>query len=176
MALKDNSPCNQDILQSSKFILAFPRISTTQFFCQSANIPEISTSSTLQNTMFSDLNIPGDKLQYGTLEIEFLLDEELESWRQVHDWMRGITFPENFDEYKNLKHLSKYSENSLFPQYADAYLTVLSSNGVPTTKCHFIEAFPVSLSGISFDIRVGSEKTMIASASFKFKRYDIIVA
>lgn len=166
--------CNQDLLQSPKFILSFPRISTTQFFCQSVNIPGISTSSTIQNTMFSDLAIPGDKLNYETFEIEFLVDEELKSWLEIHDWMRGIAFPEKFEEYSGLKNLSPFSMNTKFPQYADAELIVLAANNTPKIKLHFIELFPISLSRIDLDIRIGSEKTITATSSFKFKRYDII--
>jgi hypothetical protein len=176
MSVKDQIPCNTDLLQSAKFILSFPRISTTQFFCQSANIPGISSGFAMQNTMFSDLPIPGDKINYETFNIEFLLDEELQSWRQIHDWIRGLVFPEEFEEYKNLKNASKYSQQMRYPQYADAELIVLGSNNLPTIKIHIIEAFPVSVSGIDFDIRLGSERTLSAIATFKFKRYDIVKA
>jgi hypothetical protein len=174
MSIKDTSVCNTDLLQSAKFILSFPRLTSTQFFCQTVNIPDISTQNTLQNTPFSDLNIPGDKLVYGQFNMEFLIDEELQSWIAVHDWMRGIAFPTEFQEYENLKHLSKYSENVPYPQYADAELTILAANNTPKLKVHFIDMFPIALSQIVLDIRLGSEHTITSSASFKFKRYDII--
>lgn len=174
MAAKDVSPCNTDILQSSKFIFSIPRLTTTQFFCQSANIPGISTQPKYQPTTFLDLAVPGDKIEFGQLDIEFLLDEKLESWIAISEWMRGIAFPENFEEYKNLKHLSRFSENVQYPQYADAELIVLSSSSQPTVKIQFKDMFPISLSGIDFDVRIGSEKTMNASATFKYKRYDVV--
>ena len=96
MAAKDFTPCNTDILQASKYILSFPRISATQFFCQAVNVPGVSSQFTVQNTPFSDLPIPGDKLNYEVLTIEFLLDEELQSWRIIFDWLRAVTFPAEF--------------------------------------------------------------------------------
>ena len=172
MSAHDASPCNQDLLQSSKFILSIPRLTTTQFFCQAANIPGLSTQPKLQNTPLHDLAIPGDKIIFDSLDIEFLLDEELKSWLAISDWMRGIYSPENSKQYVNLKHLSKYSESVDFPQYADAELSVLSVSNVPTTKINFVDMFPINLSGINFDVRLGSDKIMTATASFRFKRYD----
>lgn len=174
MAAKDFSPCNTDILQSAKFIFSIPRLTSTQFFCQSANIPGISTEPKYQPTTFLDLAIPGDKIQFGQLDVEFLLDEELQSWNAISEWMRGIAFPENFEEYKNLKHLSRFSENVQFPQYADAELIVLSSTNKQTVKVQFKDLFPISLSGINFDVRLGSDTIMTASATFKYKRYDVV--
>lgn len=174
MATKDSSPCNQDLQQAAKFILSFPRLSTTQFFCQAANVPGISSGFPIQATPFSDLPIPGDKLQYEDFSIEFLLDEGLASWIEVHDWLIGLTYPEKFEEYQGLKHQSRYSEQVQFPQYADAHLISLSAAGVPMVKFYFIDAFPISLSRIDFDVRIGSEKTMTSFANFKYKRYNII--
>jgi hypothetical protein len=173
MSAKDVSVCNTDLLQSAKFIFSLPRITSTQFFCQTANIPGISTQNSIQATPFSDLNIPGDKLVYETLNIGFLVDEELESWTQIHDWMRGIAFPESFDERQNLKLQTRFSEKSQYPQYSDAELITLAANNTPKTKFHFIDLFPIQVSGIPFDIRIGSEQTITATAIFKFKRYDI---
>ena len=171
--MSDQIICNTDLLQSTKFILTFPRITATQFFCQAVNIPAVHTNNTEQNTPFSDLAIPGDKFQYEPLIVEFLLDEELLSWRVVHDWMRGIAFPTDFQEYRNLKHLSKYSEQVPFPQYADAEITTLSASNNPKVKFKFKDCFPINLSGINMDIRVGADHTMVATATFRYKRYDI---
>ena len=174
MSAKDVSVCNTDLLQSAKFIFSIPRITATQFFCQAVNIPGVSTQSTLQSTPFSDLNIPGDKLVYQTLNVEFLIDEELQSWIDIHDWMRGIAFPETFEERQNLKFQTRFAEKSQYPQFSDAELTTLAANNTAKVKFHFIDLFPIELSEIPLDIRIGSEKTITATASFKFKRYDII--
>ena len=172
MSANDVAPCNQDLLQSAKFILVIPRLTTTQFFCQAANIPGIASTPKIQTTPLLDLAIPGDKINFDTLDIEFLLDEELQSWLAISEWMRGIYSPENSNQYTNLKHQSKYSEKVLYPQYADAELLVLSASNKPTVKVSFIDMFPISLSGINFDVRVGSDKIMTATSTFKYKRYD----
>ena len=174
MAIQDTSLCNTDILQSAKFLFSIPRLTSTQFFCQSVTVPGVDIQNTVQATPYSDLPIPGDKLVYEPITIEFLIDEELNSWFGVYDWMRGIAFPKNNEEYKNLKHQSRYSEQTKYPQYADAELITLSANNNPKMKYHFIDLFPVSLSGFTMDIRLSSEQPLTAQAVFKFKRMELL--
>ena len=173
MAIKDTAPCNTDLLQSSKFILSFPRIIATQFFCQVVNIPDITViNNPVQPTPFKDLNIPGDKLNYQDLTIVFQIDEELNSWTIVYDWLKGITFPHDFGEYKNLDNLSRFSDK-IYPQYADAELKILSTVNKPLINISFKDCFPVFLSGFSMDIRDNAEKIITASATFRYKDFTI---
>jgi hypothetical protein len=175
MAAKDFSPCDTDILQASKYILTFPRIAATQFFCQAVNLPGVSTNPTGIDTPFSSLPIPGDKIQYEPLVIEFLIDEELQSWRVLHDWLHGIAFPTEFAEYKNLKDLSRYSSELKYPQYADAELILLSASNNPKIRIKFVDVFPVSLGGINLDLRLDSSHIMLCTCTFKYSRYEISV-
>lgn len=175
MSAKDQSVCNTDLLQASKFILSFPRVSSTQFFCQAVNIPGVSIASTPnQFTPFSDLPIPGDKIVYETFDVTFLIDEELNSWLQIHDWIKGLTFPKDFREYQNRDKLSRYSSGTPYPQYADAELTTLSASNNQKVKFHFVDTFPISVSGIDMDIRLDSSTIITATATFKYKRYDVM--
>lgn len=170
--IKDTVPCSIDLLQSAKFILTFPRITATQFFCQATNIPGLSVTNTIQNNPFRDMPVPGDKINYEDLIVEFLIDEELQSWLTIYYWINGYSFPKEFSEYKNLNTLSK-NTNLRSPQYADAQLNILSTTNKNTVFFNFTDCFPVSLSGINLDLRVGAERTLTASATFKYKTMDV---
>lgn len=176
MAIEDTNICNTDLLQSAKFIFTIPRLNEVQFFCQAINLPGVNSQSTVQLNPFRDMGVPGDKMEYEDLNIEFLLDEELRSWSSIYYWIKGYTQAEAWDDYVNLDKLSKYSQYEYIntPQYADAILTTLSAaSNKPKVNIHFIDLFPVYLSAIPFDIRVTAAKTMTATATFRFKRYEI---
>ena len=51
----------------------------------------------------ADIPVPGDKLCFGDLEITFLVDENLENYREIHGWMYGIGFPKEETIYRLLK-------------------------------------------------------------------------
>ena len=71
-----------------KFTLAkFPKV---DFFSNSARIPEIVLGTALQASYLKDLDIPGEKLQYGDFSLRFLVDENLENYMAVHNWLTGL--------------------------------------------------------------------------------------
>lgn len=173
MAAINRNPPNSNQLQSSKFQVLFPRISSATYFCQSASIPSLSSNPVVQTNPFVDLPRPSDKIQYGTFSMEFILDEELWGWQIIHDWIRGYTFPCSFDEYKSLDRESYVTLNSSTPQYSDGYLSVLSAINIPKFKIKFTNVFPVSLSEVNFDVTQSADKPMTAIAQFKYHIFNI---
>jgi len=169
------NPQNTNYLQPTKFQVIFPRVSSATYFCQDISIPGISSSPVRQNTPFVDLYKPGDKLEYSSFSMEFIVDEELWAWEIIHDWMRGYSFPHDFDEYRNLNKLSEMSLPGLNtkPQYSQGELTILSALNNPKFKIKFIDMFPVSLSSVKFSTTASADKPMTAIAEFKYQLYNI---
>jgi hypothetical protein len=169
-------PTNQNLAQSTKFQLVFDRLPYMTFFCTSVNIPGLSIDALPQTTTFIDLHVPGNKLSYDDLEIKFLVDEDYRSWLSVHDWIRGMSFPENFEEYRNLKFqrrsmpLSPVADK---PQYSDASLTIYTNRNNPNLSIKFIDCFPTSLSSIKFDVENNADNIIVGNASFNFSYYMV---
>ena len=172
-------PLNQSLAQSTKFTLIFSRLPYVTFFCSAVNLPGVSAGNTLQNTPFSDLPVPGDKIEYEPLDISFLVDEDYRSWFTVHDWIRGITFPTSFEEYKNLKLLqptsaqSALAQNAEKPQYSDAILTLYTNKNNPNIRVKFKDCFPISLSSIRYSTQDNADVIITGDATFKFAYYDV---
>jgi len=173
MAAINRNPPSSNQLQSTKFQVLFPRISSVTYFCQSVNIPSLSANPVIQTNPFVDLPRPTDKVQYGTFSINFILDEELWGWQVLHDWIRGYTFPCSFEEYKSLDRESIISMHTNSPQYSDGYLQVLSALNIPKFKVSFVNAFPVSLSDINFDTKRSANEPMTATADFRYHIYNV---
>ena len=85
MSALNRNPENTNLLQPTKFLLTFSRITTTQYFCQSVNVPSISLGEVQRDTPFLDLYSPGTKLSYDPLDISFIIDEDLQSWKNLYD-------------------------------------------------------------------------------------------
>lgn len=172
------NPTNIDLKQSTKFRLTFDRLPGMEFFCQNANLPGVSVSEIQRNTPFVDLYVPGEKLIYDTLNITFLIDEELFAWTEIHDWLRGLTFPTDFKEYANLarqadKTLSRNNFGLIDkPQYSSAILTLYSNKNNPNLRIKFVDIFPTSVSTVIFSTQDTAENVLTADASFRFSYYD----
>jgi len=104
-----------------------------------------------------------------------LIDERMESWIEVHDWIRGMTFPEDFDDYKDLRRLNKQATRvaTKRPQYSDATLTLLSSSNQPYIRMKFYECFPTTLSTFIMSSSDNPDTLLTADATFRYSYYDI---
>ena len=167
------NPSNPNFLQPNKFQLNFSRLPNMQYFCQSVTLPGISMSEVPQNTPFLDVYLPGEKAIYDLLNITFMVDEMLTSWKEVHDWIRAMTFPVDFSEYRNLPNLNPNRIPTLKPQYSDATITVLSSSNNPIYKFIFYDVFPTTLSTIILSSTDGPDSIPTSDATFRYSYYDI---
>ena len=55
-----------------------------------------------QTNPFRDIPVPGDKFVFDTLEITFMVDENLENYREMHGWLTGIGFPRDREQYTKM--------------------------------------------------------------------------
>ena len=173
MTAMTRNPQNTNLLQPTKYLLTFTRIPTAQYFLQSVNIPGITGSQLTINTPLLDYPVPGNKLEHSSLNINFLLDEQMESWKNIFNWFRAIASPESMEERKRLRVLQAGQDNKS-SYYSDAILTILSNLNNPIVKVQFFNVFPVSLSDIQFDTRLSADDTMTADATFAYEYFNFI--
>lgn len=163
---------NRNFLTPSGFEFIIAKNPKIDFFCQTANIPEIRLGTAIQPSYLKNLDIPGEILEYTDFEMSFLVDEDFENYMAVHNWMTGLGFPETPQQFKDLvtnnDNIEDYQE-----QFSDGTLIVLNSNLRPNFKIKFRDMFPVSLSGLEFDSKIQSEQYFTARAVFKYSIYEV---
>lgn len=173
MTAVTRNPTNLDLLQSTKFRLIFNNLPGITYFCQNINIPGVSLSEIPRHTPFIDLYVPGEKLVYDTLNITFLVDEEMRTWEQLHDWLRALTFPTDFNEYAQLPKITNRSYPKQQPQYSDASFTVHTNKNNPNIRFQFKDLFPTTLSPILLNASDTADNIITADATFRFSYYNI---
>jgi len=170
------NPSNPNPLHPNKFQLNFGRAPNIQYFCQTLTIPGISLSEAMHPTPFVDLYAPGEKAIYDLLNVTFIVDEELKGWLEIHDWIRAMTFPENYSEYRNLNNLHRTATGASkdnFPQYSVAKITLLSSSNKPYYQFTFHDCFPTSVSNFIISSTDSPENIITADATFRYSYYDV---
>jgi hypothetical protein len=177
MSALTRNPKNPNVLHPNKFQLNFSRVPNMQYFCQSVSVPGISLSEIPRQTPFVDIYVPGEKAIYDILNVTFIIDEDLKSWLEIHDWIRAMTFPKEFEEYQRLGTLNKQAgirnEVGLPPQYSDATITLLSSANNPKFKFKFYEVFPTTLSTFVMSASDSPDSIITADATFRYSYFDV---
>lgn len=155
------------------FILSnYPKI---DFLCNEANLPDINLGSAVQPSYLKNIDLPGDKLEYGDLTLRFLVDEDMKNYLEIHNWLRALGYPESLQEIYDLKLNSKHgsNENSDNYQFSDGTLQILNSNYLPRFNVKFYNMFPVSLTTLVFDATQTDVNYFTAEVTFKYTIFDI---
>ena len=145
-------------------------------FCNQANIPSLDLGIATQPSYLKDIDVPGDKIQFGDLTLRFLVDEDLGNYMEIQKWIRGLGYPDNLREFELLEAqaevFGRYS-NDQDNIYSDGTLSILSSNLVPKFQIFFRNLFPYSLSTMTFDATQSDQEYFTADVSFKYAIYTI---
>ena len=168
MSAITRTPENTDLLQPTKFLLTFERIRAAQYFCQQVNLPGVSLGEVNRATPFLDMFSPGTKLTYEPLDVEFIVDEELQSWKNIYDWFLTMADPDGFEKRDGSKELQKLKH------FSDATLTILSGLNNPILRIQYTNVFPLSINSIQFDTTQSSDTILTARATFRYQSYKYL--
>ena len=150
-----------------------PKYPKAAFFCNSARIPEIVLGTAIKPSYLKDIDVPGEKLTYGDLTIRFIVDENLENYMSIHNWLTGIGFPETPKQFTE-QTTDEDNLRDLNEQWSDGSLSVLNSNYRTTANVKFQDLFPVSLTSLDFDATETDIQYFTAEAVFKYTVYNIV--
>ena len=168
-----NQITNRNFLSPIGFKFTVTKTPKVDFFSNSARIPEINLGTAIQPSYLKDIDIPGDKLQYGDFALRFLVDEELENYMAIHNWMTGLGFPETPQEYKDLT-TDPDNLRDLNQAYSDGSLHILNSNYRDTAIVKFNDMFPIALTSLEFEATDTDVNYFTAEVTFKYTIYDIV--
>tara|TARA_X000000368_G_scaffold370650_1_gene319978 strand:+ start:81 stop:623 length:543 start_codon:yes stop_codon:yes gene_type:complete len=163
---------NRNFLSSVGFKFNLAKYPKVDFFSNSARIPELSLGLATQPTYLKDIDIPGEKLTYGDFTLKFLVDENMENYMAVYDWLVGLGFPETTKQFKDLT-TDSADQRDLKEAFCDGTLRILNSNYREIAKVKFQDLFPVSLTSLDFDATTTDVEYFTAEASFKYTLYDM---
>jgi len=168
---------NRNYLSPVGFKFTIARHPKVTFFCNSARIPDISAPTLIQPTYLKDIDIPGTKLIYGDLVIKFLVDENLENYMSIHNWLTGLGFPESAQDFIDFiaPDTGVVDRNTdLVNAFSDGTLHILNSSYNSTATVKFKDLFPTSLTSLDFDATLGDIQYFTAEATFKYTVYNIL--
>jgi hypothetical protein len=173
---KKNELQNRNFLQPQGFRFQVARAPKVTFFGNAVNIPGMTLRTTVQTTPgLKDIPLPGEIIDFEDLNLRFLVDEDLQNYQEIQNWMRGLGFPESLQEIYDLQ-----NENSVLNRektmniYSDGTLTILDAMQNENFKVKFSDLFPFSLSTIQFDATMADTEYFTAEVSFKYLNYTIV--
>lgn len=159
-------PANSSFLQGNKFTFSFATLPFLKYFCQTINIPGVSTSPVTVDNPFSNTYRHGDKLIYDQINVTIIIDEDLRVWEETYNWLMALTFPKEFRQYYR-------NTNGRQTAYHDGILTVNTNANNPNIRFKFINCHPSSLGGINFSVQETAQNLITADIVFRHDGFEI---
>lgn len=159
-------PQNTNFLQSTKYSFVIPNLPFARYFCQSINLPGVTSNEVEVPTPFSNTYRHPTKMSYEPFTISFLIDEDIRVWEETYKWIVSLTRPESYKQY--IKNVDK----NLSP-YQDGILTINTNANIPNIRVKIMNVFPVSLSGIQFGTMNSADNTPTADLTFRYDLFEI---
>jgi hypothetical protein len=167
-------PNNINALSPNGFTFSIGKLPNVSFFCQRVMIPSITVASIERPTPFVNTPIPGEIMTFSELSIQFLIDDKMENYKAIFNWMIALGFPESYDQYSNYMNSQTgtiYSE--LARNYSDATIGILDAQNNATNAFKFYDIFPISLDPVQFEATAMDVNYVIGSATFKYSYFTI---
>jgi hypothetical protein len=158
---------NINYLQPNAFKLTIDRknFPNLEFFAQSVLHPDTSlTAAELPHLRVANVPFAGDTLRFGELSALIILDENMNSYIEMYNWITRIVQ----QDYKSP--LNRTSE--IPPTSADITVSILSSHNNVTRQIKYKDCIPTGLGNISFESTT-TESFITYPANFRFSYFEV---
>ena len=156
-------PTNRNFLNPIGYLLKLEKFEGVDFFCQTANVPDVQMPTTEVASQFRNLPIiSGGGVTFGDFSVRFIVDEDLVNYNSIYKWIR---------DNGNADQMSRATAEKDI--YTDGQLHIVTSQYNPAFIVDFRNIFPVSLSGLQFDATITDVEYITAEVVFKHQQFFI---
>lgn len=159
---------NLNYLQPTSFKLVLDRTNypNLEFFCQNVTHPGMLIGTAeLPFRKITGVPFPGDKLTFNELSANVILDEDMQGYEEMYNWIRRIL---DTNVSTPLQRTS-----TTVPHYADITLHILSSHNNTTKQIQYRDCVPTSLGDIQFESTSTGDTFITFNASFRFSYFEL---
>jgi hypothetical protein len=148
---------NSNLLSLTGFKLLIHNVDFkhTQYFAVSASFPSVSLTEVTTGYRNQAGFVSGDKLTYDPLNIRIAIDENLEAYSEIFNWLKYNTQRDELKTY-------------------DITLCFLTNHNNIGRKIRFANAFPTSLGGIEFSVQQSDVEYATVDVGFRYDWFEFI--
>lgn len=174
MSISSKNVYNLNDLSGSHFTLHIHNYPNLNFTIQDVNLPSVFSTPIENPRPTGSFYVSQDKLSYEELVVSFIVDESLNNWREVYNWMRSLAPTHILGD----DGLNQYKEkiNSKEGLYSNATLFILTNSLNVNVKVYLKNIFPFALSGINFSVKNDDDVKLYSTVKFVYDYYDLEVS
>jgi len=169
-----NNQVELNFTPPQNFFLTAERLPKLVFTIQDFTIPTlVAGESILPNSLNPGrVYIPGDGLDYGTLEINYVIDKEFKTYREIIRWIKGITAPETGDQATNYQNSIPRRQPAHAKFFSNIELFGTDAGNKALISWKFKDAFPIGVGGPTYDSKTLDVEPLVGSVSFRYMYFE----
>ena len=160
---------NKNYLQPTGFSVSIERKNypNLQYFAQSVTHPGSSVNPVeLPGRRILNVPLAGDKITYGELQVDFVLDEDMASYIEMQNWLERMV---------NDGHITATdaaNDSTLIPTASDITVTILTSHNNVNKRIRYYNCIPTNVGSI--EMNASQNQTYLTyTSSFRFDQFVI---
>lgn len=171
MAAVEFTPENNNQLRKVGFKFLVKKLPNVNFFAQEISIPGIAIANApAAPNPFVQIPYSGEHIMYNELKVSFAVDEDMKNYMEIHNWIKGLGFDQNFGQYDEI---AKQKQATGMGLKSDASIIIETNGKVPNFEVVFQDAFPISVSDLEFSTTESNLSMIKATALFRYTLYTI---
>lgn len=157
---------NPNFLQPTgyKVVINRQRFANIEFFANSISHPSVNMPAAVQPARRANVYHPGDKLEFGELLINAIIDENMYVYQEIYSWMSALT--QNTITPIDLRNAS--FDRSEY----DISVLIMNSANLPVRKIVYKNAFPTDIGTIEFTSNSTSVEPIQMPISFRYDTFE----
>lgn len=164
-----------DFFYQDKFKFVLRKTKLVSYLCFDVKFPSVTINRIDVQTGINPYPVAGNKLLYDNLTLSFKIDENLENWLEIYNWMRGLGTPSSSDEFVELLNTNDVRRKGNVVTY-DGTLFTLTNKMSSNVKFFFNDMFPINLTGPELTLsNVPQGIVLTASVTFAFTRFLVSI-
>jgi hypothetical protein len=159
---------NKSYFQPNNFkvVINRKRFGNIEFFAQSVIHPGLSTPAAEVPTGRTTLPTPGSSITFGELTINAILDEDLNVYEEMYNWMIRLV-------NEAVKSPNQAALDGSDPTTATIKVIALTSHNNSNKTFTYYDAIPVNLADMNFDTMNSQVEPIQVPMSFRFSTFDL---
>ena len=153
---------NINYLQPTNFRIVLDRkeYGNLEFFAQRFDHPAITIDAPVVSyKRIQSISLTGDNISFGDLTIEVICDEDMNSYREMFEWLTELTEKHHNDAEKRIQ--------------VDISAIIMSSHNNKVKEFRYIDCIPTFVGPLSFQAGVSEAPVVTFEVTFKIGYFEL---
>lgn len=158
---------NKNFLQPTgfKFVIDRRNYPNLEYFAQSVTHPGASVNPLeLPTSRITGVPLAGDKITYGQLTLEVILDEDMVSYKEMQSWLERIVNDGQVND----------TVGNRIATYSDITVIIMTSHNNKNVQIKYSDCVPVDIGSIQMASNTSDVTFLTFEVSFRFSTFEII--